>query len=237
MYSHPLVSKPANSPVPALLRNRHCLRGRFGKIHLPQKLLVPIDGSAESICAVEYVIEQASRGDTHVHLINVQPPIMAGDVNYFMSAEMVFDMRLDAGERALRGSKRLLDANHVQHTAEVVLGKPVQAIARCAAERGCTKIVMGTKGRSLIANLVARSVASRVVRLAHVPVTLVKHRPRAHHPSAERSVRQAEIIESRGRADVHPRGDTALSGMRARSIGRRPWLPAGRILDSATRAA
>jgi nucleotide-binding universal stress UspA family protein len=189
------------------------------------------------MCAVEHAIEHASRGDAQVHLINVQPPVMAGDVNYFMSAKMVFDMRREAGERALRSALRRLDANHVQHTAEIVFGEPVEAIARCAVERGCTKIVMGTKGRSLIANLVARSVASRVVRRAHVPVTLVKDGPRADQPLAARSVRHSEVIESHGRVDIHPWRDTAIPGMRARRIGRRRWLPAGRIPDSAVQAA
>lgn len=71
-----------------------------------------------------------------------------------------------------------------------------------------------------MANLVARSVASRVVRLARVPVTLVKDGPRADHPSAARSVRHAEITESRGRVDVRPWRDTAIPGMRARRIER-----------------
>jgi nucleotide-binding universal stress UspA family protein len=103
---------------------------------------------------------------------------MAGDVNFFMSAKMIADRRRAAGERVLRAAETLLDANHIQHTSEVVFGKPVDAIVRYAAERACTKIVMGTKGRSLIANLLARSVANRVVRRAPVPVTLIKERPR-----------------------------------------------------------
>jgi nucleotide-binding universal stress UspA family protein len=150
----------------------------FGSKPALQRPLIPVDGSAESMRAVEHVIAQLSPGDARVHLINVQPPIMAGDVNFFMSAKMVADMRRAAGERALRAARNLLDANHIEHTSEVVFGKPVDAIVRYAAERGCTKIVMGTRGRSLIANLLARSVASRVVRRAHLPVTLVKERPR-----------------------------------------------------------
>jgi hypothetical protein len=103
--------------------------------------------------------------------------------------------------------------------------------------RACTKIIMGTKGRSLIANLLARSVASRVVRLAHVPVTLVKDGPRADQLSAERFVRHAEIAESHGRVDIHPWRDTAIPGVRARRIERRGWLPADRTPESAAHAA
>lgn len=125
MYFHSLMSKPPGSPVPALPRKRRSSRGMFVREHVIQKLLVPVGGSVESMRAVEYVIEQASRADTHVLLINVQPQIMAGDVSYLMSAQMVFDLRRDVGERALRTAKRLLDAHHVRHTAEIVFGKPV----------------------------------------------------------------------------------------------------------------
>jgi nucleotide-binding universal stress UspA family protein len=192
MYSHPLVLKPAGlRPVPALLRNGLSPRGMFGSKPALYKPLVPVDGSAASMRAVEHVIAQVSPGDARVHLINVQPPIMASDVNFFMSAKRVADMRRAAGEIALRAARRLLDANDIQHTSEVVFGKPVDAIVRYAAESGCTKIVMGTKGRSLIANLLTRSVASRVVRRAHVPVTLVKERPR--HSLRASPARSTEI--------------------------------------------
>jgi nucleotide-binding universal stress UspA family protein len=179
MYSHPFVLKhPGARCVPALLRNPSLSRGMFGSKPALRKPLIPVDGSPESMRAVEYVIAQVGPGGAQVHLINVQQPVMAGDVNFFTSAKMVADKRRAAGERALRTARRMLDANHIEHTSEVVFGKPVEAIVRYAAERGCTKIVMGTKGRSLLANLLTRSVASRVVRHAHTPVTLVKERPR-----------------------------------------------------------
>lgn len=148
-----------------------------------QKPLIPVDGSAESMRAVEHVVAQRGPGAAHVHLINVQPPLMAGDVTAFTPVRTVADMRRAAGERALQAARRLLDENDVAHTSEVVFGEPADAIVRYAEERGCTKIVMGTKGRSLIANLLARSVSARVVRRAHVPVTLIK----------ERSLRSGEI--------------------------------------------
>jgi len=41
-------------------------------------------------------------------------------------------------------------------------------------ESGCTQVVMGTRGLGKIANLVLGSVASRVLHLINVPLTLVK---------------------------------------------------------------
>ena len=138
-----------------------------------QKLLVPIDGSPASLCAVEHVIAHMDRNGTKVHLINVQQPVMSGDVT-LLSAKLAGDLRRDAGERALQPAKAMLDANHFEYTAEVAFGLPAEAILDCASERHCTKIVMATSGRSLLSNIIRRSVPSRVIKLAHVPVTLVK---------------------------------------------------------------
>ena len=43
------------------------------------KWLVPVDGTPASMSAIEYVIAHADRARTHLHLLNVQPTIMAGD--------------------------------------------------------------------------------------------------------------------------------------------------------------
>jgi K+-sensing histidine kinase KdpD len=99
---------------------------------------------------------------------------MAGDVSVLASAKLVTDLRRSAGERALRDAKSLLDRHSFQHTSAVVFGAPAEAIVRNAAERGCTKIVMGSRRAGTIANIVGRSVSGRVVRLSHVPVTIVK---------------------------------------------------------------
>jgi nucleotide-binding universal stress UspA family protein len=175
MYSHPFaIRKHSPSRVPALLRDDRKSRALFGAKPARQKLLVPIDGSRISMRAVEHVITTSHWSTGTVHLLNVQQPIMAGHVTLFTSARMVEDLRRTAGEESLRCAKILLDANHVRYTAEVVFGSPAQEIIRCAVERSCTKIVMGTRGMGLVGNLLARSVAARVVNLARVPVTLIK---------------------------------------------------------------
>ena len=49
-----------------------------------------------------------------------------------------------------------------------------EVIARLAGDLACDLIVMGTHGRTGIAELVMGSVASRVLHLAPCPVLLVK---------------------------------------------------------------
>ena len=56
----------------------------------------------------------------------------------------------------------------------VRIGHPGDEIAACAAEHGCDAIVMGTRGMGTVAGLLLGSVATRVLRVAQVPVTLVR---------------------------------------------------------------
>lgn len=49
-----------------------------------------------------------------------------------------------------------------------------QHIAEFASENACDEIIMGTRGMGAVGNLVLGSVATKVVHLATVPVTLVR---------------------------------------------------------------
>ena len=176
-----LSKSPDLRAVPALLQARGITHEATANAHAEQKWLVPIDGTATAASAVEYVVANADKDRTHVHLINVQPPIMAGDVSILAPAELVKHLRRSAGARALRAAKALLKRHSVAHTAEVILGSPAEAIVRSATERGCSKIVMGSRGIGVIGTVFGWSVSGRVARLSHVPVTLVK--PEALRPA------------------------------------------------------
>jgi nucleotide-binding universal stress UspA family protein len=175
MYCRTLIPTPAtHSSGPEPLRGWTAALDPVATVGPKHKWLVPVDGTPASMSAVEYVIAHADRARTHLHLLNVQPTIMAGDVSVVASAKLVADLRRSAGERALSAAKALLDRHSLQHTSEVVFGAPAQAIVRGAAERRCAKIVIGARGVGVIANIAGCSVSGRVVRLSHVPVTLVK---------------------------------------------------------------
>ncbi|MFN0298876.1 MAG: universal stress protein [Burkholderiales bacterium] len=55
-----------------------------------------------------------------------------------------------------------------------VSGDPASEIATVAGNQHATEIVMGTRGLGGIATLMLGSVATRVVHLVAIPVTLVK---------------------------------------------------------------
>ena len=176
-------------------------REAFARPEPQQEWLVPVDGTPASRSAVEYVIAHANSARIHVHLLNVQRPIMTGDVSVVASARLFADLRRSSGEQALRAAITLLNRRGFRHSSEVAFGAPAEVIARSAAERGCAKIVMGSRGTGVIRNILGRSVSSRVVRLSHIPVTIVKPE------SARANTHKERVLEHTGLGD-HP---TALA--------------------------
>ena len=171
MYAHPLLTRTdMSSAVPALLLKT----GRLAVASPSQHILVPTDGSAAEEAALRYVIELGRTVPVSVHLLNVQPPVMAGDVTLFTTAHTVAQQRRSAGEHALVRARGALEVARIPHTVEVALGSPAAEIVRSAAAHSCTKIVLATRNTGIMKLLLRRSVAQRVVALSPVPVTLVK---------------------------------------------------------------
>ena len=68
----------------------------------------------------------------------------------------------------------MLDEAGIQYAFRIELGPIAETIAQYAQNNQCEQIIMGTRGMSAISNLILGSVATKVIHLAHAPVTLVK---------------------------------------------------------------
>src|SRR5690606_33914000 len=97
-------SMPRRS-VPALLRPKEAEHVPAVDGSAARAWLVPLDGTPESLAAIDYVIGHARPERTRIHLLNVQPPVMAGDVSVLTSAATIVELRRKAGEDALREAR------------------------------------------------------------------------------------------------------------------------------------
>jgi nucleotide-binding universal stress UspA family protein len=139
------------------------------------KILLAVDGSGHSDRAAQHVIALLQGCGGHaLHVINVQPPIDAPEVRSHMTAGEIEAMQETRGGDALASARALLDRAGIAHVPAVLLGPVAETIARYAAEQGCEKIVMGTRGLGALGNMLMGSVATRVLHLTDLPVTLVK---------------------------------------------------------------
>jgi nucleotide-binding universal stress UspA family protein len=140
------------------------------------RLLVPVDGSPHAERAVQHLIRLAQCREIapEIHLINVREPVDSWEVRHFLTEEEIGRMQRDEGEEDLRSARALLDAAGLAYDAQVLNGPVAQTIADQAERLHCDAIFMGSHGRGHLAGLFLGSVATKVVHLSRVPVTLVK---------------------------------------------------------------
>lgn len=139
-------------------------------------LLVPVDGTADSLAAVRHVIDEyRNRSDLRIHLLSVQRPLSAYVARFVRAAER----RAFLEERArivLQPAQALLDAGRVPHRTHIRIGDKADVIVALADRLRCTHIVIGTARRSSLLRWLGNSTTNRVIELTRVPVLIVAGR-------------------------------------------------------------
>lgn len=139
------------------------------------KFLIPIDGSEQSERAVKHVIRLAGCPESvKLYLLNVREWTKSWEVGRFLNKQEIARMQQSEGEVDLRSARALLDQAGVDYEASVVAGPVAQTIANFAQQQGCDHIFMGSHGRGGLAGLLLGSVATKVIHLTRLPVTVVK---------------------------------------------------------------
>jgi nucleotide-binding universal stress UspA family protein len=139
------------------------------------KILLPVDGSEHAVRAARHVVASVqSCNDYQILLLNVQPEIDAPEIRSHMPASEIEAMQETRGGDALAPAREVLDKAGLACSPTVLIGPVAETIARFAAEQGCEKIVMGTRGLGAIEGVLMGSVTTRLLNLTKLPVTLVK---------------------------------------------------------------
>ena len=141
-----------------------------------KRLLVAVDGSANALRAVHYAIKLAKESGTlSLHLVTAhEEPLIYGEIAVYVTPEKMADLQRQAAEGALKEAEQLIQQAAVPYTREILVGPVAAVIAKRADELGCESIVIGTRGMTAIGNLLMGAVATKIVHLANVPVTIVK---------------------------------------------------------------
>lgn len=142
-----------------------------------RRILVPVDGSTTSNCALQEAIKLAQQHHAQLELVHVFEDILYWvDENYINYAELqetvressekiLIDAQALVQQRGLATGIKLLEAKG-QRTANVIVAE---------AERWqADLIVIGTHGRTGFSRLLLGSVAEGVVRTAAIPVLLIR---------------------------------------------------------------
>ncbi len=135
-------------------------------------ILLPVDGSASSLRAAGHCAKLAKAFGCRVLLINVQPKVEDWQTHGLGHQAATDHLKALARETAAPAAKLLSDAG-VDCETSVEFGEPAETIARVAADRGCSSLVMGTRGQGELRSVLVGSVGLKVIHLVRIPVTLV----------------------------------------------------------------
>jgi nucleotide-binding universal stress UspA family protein len=145
-----------------------------------QRILVPVDGSPTSLRGLEEAIGLARLVGGRLRLIHAVDELsvaLGGSGGFMAAAPDTFHLLRQGGEQVLASAKARVEAAGL--TVDTVLddtlgGRVCDLVARHAQQWPADLIVIGTHGRRGVGRLLMGSDAEQVLRLAPVPVLLVR---------------------------------------------------------------
>ncbi|MEN9315497.1 MAG: hypothetical protein RIS35_1890 [Pseudomonadota bacterium] len=139
------------------------------------KFLIATDGSENSLRAVTHIVQLTGRlaEQASVTLVSVHDDVALRHAQRFVGKEAVDDYLRQLSEADLEGPRKVLDEAGIQHDMVIRTGHVAAEIATVGNDGGYDMIVLGSKGRSALKDLLVGSVPKRVIELAKVPVLLV----------------------------------------------------------------
>jgi nucleotide-binding universal stress UspA family protein len=141
------------------------------------KILIPVDGSPASIRAVKLGISQMkAAAGAQLVIANVQNLATLGFIEGpgIMSASWIEQEEEKAAKDALREAETICREAGVSFATRAERGAIAATIDRVAREEQVDHIIMGTRGLGGVRGLLLGSVATQVLHLVDVPVTVVK---------------------------------------------------------------
>ncbi len=139
------------------------------------KILVAVDGSKSSLSAVKYAVKLASnfRTQDSITLINVQDDQGLRHAQQFVGKAGVADYLREISDKELKAALAVLVKAGVKYDCIIQTGHVAEVIS-AAANKKFDMVVLGSKGRSGLVDMLVGSVAQRVMATCKKPVLLVK---------------------------------------------------------------
>lgn len=140
-------------------------------------ILLPVDGSATSLMAVDKALGLARAFKSTVTLIYVIDPYAFSGVgaDFAYGQAQYLEAAMAEANEALTVATQMFKAAGVTVSSSIIEGHAIyRGILETASSVGADLIVMGSHGRRGLEKLVLGSVAAQVLAHAHLPILVVR---------------------------------------------------------------
>jgi len=138
-----------------------------------ERIVVAVDGSEHAHKALETAVELAEslKHPARLIIVHVNPSVTLNEPALGVDLEARI---ADEGQLIIAPVEQLLSGHSISYETLLIAGDPINEICRVSRERECSLIVMGTGGKSMLAEIVVGSVSHGVLKHAECPVLTVK---------------------------------------------------------------
>jgi nucleotide-binding universal stress UspA family protein len=137
-----------------------------------KRILVAVDGSEHAHKALEQavVLAESLKEPATLVIVHVNPSISLNEPALGVDLEARI---AEEGQHIIQPVNELIGDRSVHYETLLIAGDPVNEICRAAKDKNCDLIVMGTAGKSMLAEIVVGSVSHGVLKHAECPVMTV----------------------------------------------------------------
>ena len=138
-----------------------------------KKILVPIDGSSNSVRGLEKAIEFARSDNSSITILHIAtlPPVhVLGH-----SKDKVKMSLAKKAQKFLQDAEDICTNQNVSFTTKIIYGyDPAYDIEQFMKKYKHDMVVIGAKGKSTLKRIFLGSVSSYIVQTSKIPVTVIK---------------------------------------------------------------
>ena len=140
------------------------------------QVMIPLDGSQFAEQAITYAADLAANTHATIHLVKVHQPIddeLLGDARFITALQIDQDLH-DHDRRYLARVANLPELSPFNPVTALLNGSVVGALQKYIHSSGIDLVIMSTHGRGGLSRAWYGSVADELIRIAYVPVILLR---------------------------------------------------------------
>ena len=142
-----------------------------------KKILLPIDGSDESLKAAKYAVTIAKEEKARILCIHaIGTPVYISEYANPLLLPSYYEQAKKLAEGWFKSVAEIAEKGGVDIETHILIevASVVDSIVKYASDKNVDLIVMGTRGRTGLKRFLMGSIANGVVQYAHCPVLVVR---------------------------------------------------------------